>query len=280
MNQKLEIKRVPFMGTELMAARDAAGQIWAGVRWMCDGIGLSRGQRNNETLKIQKETVLSKGARKLMLPTNGGNQEVLCLKLDFVPLWLAKISITPAMEQETPELAARLMEYQLKAKDVLAAAFTRSNAAKQTKQQARPSLSAVTAAMKLQVGFAQAAGVAPEYILTALAKAYEPYGIDIPVNSLPEAQQLYECEAIAQELGVLSEKGKPHGQAIAAIIKIIGVAENEKKVLPFSTNAYSNVTVKYTRSVLERIRRWLEDNGYPPSIPGNGKSYKVRYKNR
>ena len=43
--------------------------------------------------------------------------------LDYVPLWLAKIAITPRMERETPELAARLEQYQLKAKDVLAAAF-------------------------------------------------------------------------------------------------------------------------------------------------------------
>ena len=55
--------------------------------------------------------------------TGYGNREVLCLKLDYVPLWPAKISITPTMEQETPELAATLEEYQLKAKDVLAAAF-------------------------------------------------------------------------------------------------------------------------------------------------------------
>ena len=32
MQNELEIKRVPFMGTELMAARDQDGQIWAGVR--------------------------------------------------------------------------------------------------------------------------------------------------------------------------------------------------------------------------------------------------------
>ena len=121
---KLEVKKVPFMGTELMAARDADGQIWAGVRWMCDGIGLSEGQTKNERLKIQKDKVLSKGGRNFVLNESGyGNRDVLCLKLDFVPLWLAKISITPTMEQETPELAATLMEYQLKAKDVLAAAF-------------------------------------------------------------------------------------------------------------------------------------------------------------
>lgn len=119
----LEIRRVPFMGAELMAARDNDGQIWAGVRWMCDGIGLSEGQRKRQVANIQTDTILSKGGSNLVLPTNGGLQEVLCLKLDFVPLWLAKISITPTMERETPELAERLEQYQLHAKDVLAAAF-------------------------------------------------------------------------------------------------------------------------------------------------------------
>ncbi len=120
---RLEVKRVPFMGTELMAARDNDGQIWAGVRWMCDGIGLSRNQRDNQIEKIKVDKALNKGAGNFLLPTNGGNQKCLCLKLDYVPLWLAKIAITPRMERETPELAARLEQYQLKAKDVLAAAF-------------------------------------------------------------------------------------------------------------------------------------------------------------
>lgn len=120
---ELEVKKVPFMGTELMAARDNSGQIWAGVRWMCDGIGLTKGQMQNERNRIREDKVLSKGERNLVLPTNGGQQNTLCLKLDYVPLWLAKIAITPRMERETPELAAKLEQYQLKAKDVLAAAF-------------------------------------------------------------------------------------------------------------------------------------------------------------
>lgn len=123
MENELEIKRVPFMGAELMAARDTDGQIWAGVRWMCDGIGLSKGQMQNERTRIHNDKVLSQGERNSVLPTRGGNQETLCLKLDFVPLWLAKISITPSMEAETPELADRLEQYQLRAKDTLAEAF-------------------------------------------------------------------------------------------------------------------------------------------------------------
>lgn len=120
---ELEVKRVPFMGTDLMAAKDESGTIWAGVRWMCDGMGLSRNQRDFQIQKIKLDSTLSKGAENFQLPTAGGKQSVLCLKLDFVPLWLAKINITPAMQAETPELAERLEAYQLKAKDVLAAAF-------------------------------------------------------------------------------------------------------------------------------------------------------------
>lgn len=118
-----EIKTVPFMGSELVAARDTDNQIWVGVRWMCDGIGLSKGQMQRERIKIKEDQVLSNGELNLVLPTNGGMQETLCIKLDFVPLWLAKIAITPNMKKENPELVERLMEYQLKAKDVLAAAF-------------------------------------------------------------------------------------------------------------------------------------------------------------
>lgn len=83
---ELEVKRVPFMGTDLMAARDESGTIWAGVRWMCDGMGLSKGQRDRQVDNINKYTILSKGAANLRLPTAGGKQSVLCLKLDFVPL--------------------------------------------------------------------------------------------------------------------------------------------------------------------------------------------------
>lgn len=115
------------MGTELIALRESDGQVWAGVRWMCDGIGMSRNQRDNQIEKIKADTTLFKGAGNFRLPTNGGAQNVLCLKLDYIPLWLAKINITPKMREETPELAQRLEEYQLKAKDVLAAAFLPEN---------------------------------------------------------------------------------------------------------------------------------------------------------
>ena len=128
----LEVKDVDFNGTVLRAAQDVDKIIWVGVAWVCKGLGLSDGQTKSERKKIQTDLVLSKGGRNFILPTGGGEQETLCLQLDFLPLWLAKIHITPRMKQENPELVENLITYQLKAKDVLAAAFFKKESVSMT----------------------------------------------------------------------------------------------------------------------------------------------------
>lgn len=119
----LIVKNVDVLGDSIMAAKDEEGNVWAGIRWFCQGLGFSKGQIDRQIKNIQKDTALSKGASNLTLPTNGGKQEVFCIKLDFIPLWLAKITITDKTRKEHPELADKLLEYQLRAKDILADAF-------------------------------------------------------------------------------------------------------------------------------------------------------------
>lgn len=119
----LTVRDIEFNGATIKAAQDINNIIWVGVKWICDGIGLSEGQIKNERKRLREDLVLSKGGRNFVLPTNGGNQEVLCIELDYLPLWLAKISITPKMKENNPELVEKLITYQLKAKDVLASAF-------------------------------------------------------------------------------------------------------------------------------------------------------------
>lgn len=121
--EELEMKLVPFMGAELAAAKDVKGQIWAGVNWMCRGIGLSKGQRDAQVEKIQTDEVLKRGCRRFPAGVFDPNNEVFALALEYVPMWLAKINVTPAMKRKNPEVSERLTAYQLKAKDVLAAAF-------------------------------------------------------------------------------------------------------------------------------------------------------------
>ena len=120
--QGLAVKDVEFNGAVLRAAQ-IEDIVWVGVKWICDGIGLSEDRGKYERKKIQKDLVLSKGVNFYPLGTDNANSDVLCLMLEYLPLWLAKISITPTMKKENPELADRLVEYQLKAKDVLAEAF-------------------------------------------------------------------------------------------------------------------------------------------------------------
>lgn len=120
----LIVKEVEFNGANLMAAQEINNKkVYVGVRWVCNGIGLTEGQARNERRRIQNDVVLKQGEVILTLPTNQGIQNVLCIDLDFLPLWLAKISITPTMRNNNPDLVDKLVDYQLKAKNVLAEAF-------------------------------------------------------------------------------------------------------------------------------------------------------------
>lgn len=94
MENELEIKRVPFMGAELMAARDTDGQIWAGVSYICNGIGLNKNEKDRQVKNVQTDRVLKKGCVKFDAGVFDPNNQTVAIKLDFVPLWLAKISIT------------------------------------------------------------------------------------------------------------------------------------------------------------------------------------------
>ena len=117
------VKNVNVMGDSIMAAKDGDGVVWVGIKWMCQGMGMSEGQYKRQIVNIQKDLLLKRGGSNLILPTASGKQEVFCLQNDYLPIWLAKISITPKIQSEMPELAQKLLDYQLKAKDILAEAF-------------------------------------------------------------------------------------------------------------------------------------------------------------
>lgn len=117
------VKSVDVMGDTVMAAQDNEGNIWAGINFFCRGLGMSKRQRDFQVEKVKADKALSKGCTLLRAGVLDTANEVYALRLDFVPIWLSKITITKKMEQENPELADKLLEYQLKAKDILAEAF-------------------------------------------------------------------------------------------------------------------------------------------------------------
>lgn len=122
--QDMDILEQDFQGDPIMTVRlKSNSKVYVGVKWITQALGFNKNIHDRQVKNIQTDVVLSKGASNLTLPTKGGNQKSLCIELDYLPLWLAKISITPTMKKERPEVADKLIEYQLKAKDVLAEAF-------------------------------------------------------------------------------------------------------------------------------------------------------------
>ncbi len=119
----LVVKSVDLFGDSVMAAQDREGNIWAGVTYFCKALGMSKNQRDAQVDKVQLDKTLSKGCGKFPAGVFDSSNETYALRLDFVPIWLAKITITDKMQKDHPELADKLLNYQLKAKDVLAAAF-------------------------------------------------------------------------------------------------------------------------------------------------------------
>lgn len=119
----LMIKNVDVFGDSIMAVKDKDGNIWAGVSYFCRALGMDKKQKDNQVERVQQDDVLKRGAGKFPAGVFDPANEAVALRIDFIPIWLAKISITDKTKQENPDLADKLLEYQLKAKDILAAAF-------------------------------------------------------------------------------------------------------------------------------------------------------------
>lgn len=109
----LIVKSVDLMGDTIMAAKDDSGNIWAGINFFCRGLGMSKRQRDFQVEKVKSDKALSRGCTLLRAGVLDPANEVYALRLDFVPIWLSKITITKKMEEETPELAEKLLQYQL-----------------------------------------------------------------------------------------------------------------------------------------------------------------------
>lgn len=123
-----------------------------------------------------------------------------------------------------------------------------------------------------------AAGVEPQYQALAMNNYYD--GLSVPrIAFKTEATALYDLTTMAKHLGVMSKSGKPHAQAVGAIVeKLKPLDEGECELTPYSKNGHNDVSPQYTLSVEHKIKTWLEESNYPNLIVGNGKKFTVTYK--
>lgn len=133
----------------------------------------------------------------------------------------------------------------------------------------RPALSSVNMMVKNITGTLQKAGVDNLYIAAEVKRIYTDagYPVNAPLITDKETMpKLYDCTEMAKELGIYSASGKPHSQAVGAIIKNLDVPDSEIVKTAFSRNGHEDVTVQYKPSVLENVKAWLEERDYPSKI--------------
>lgn len=193
--EDLIVKNVDVMGDSIKAAKDSAGNIWVGVRWVCDALDMTEGQMKRQIKNIKKDMVFEKeGSNQIPLPTEGGIKEVFCIRHDFVPLWLAKIQITEKTREERPDFARKLMQYQLKAKDILADAFLPNGGAAPI-HVCNPSeipLGELASYLKAMDRVAHRQNLSPHKIAENFKKVSEQFGVELTEDfvKMPEFEQL------------------------------------------------------------------------------------------
>ena len=126
------------------------------------------------------------------------------------------------------------------------------------------------------------AGVDSKYIAAEVVRIYSDSGYPVNAPVISDVPKLWDCTSIAKELGILSETGRPHDKAVSAIIQKLDIFSDEVVRTAYSRNGHDGVTVQYKSSVLEKVREWLNENGYPTVIElvlsnGNSNKCKVVY---
>ena len=124
-NTALQVTNFDFYGDNLIALQDnATGEIYTAINSVLRGIGFTERQVRHNRDKWLNDLIVSKGCQNFVIPMeNGISQETYCISNRKLPIALTKISITPKMKQNQPELVSKLELYQDKCADVLASVF-------------------------------------------------------------------------------------------------------------------------------------------------------------
>ena len=283
----LTVKKVSFCGTELLAVKEKeSGKIFAGINLMLEDMGFNEYQIRYRREKWLEDRSISKGVRKFSHPSEkGGAQESYCIDIMKLPLALAKLEITPKMENEMPELAEKLEEYQDRCADVLAEAFLPKMKQVSQTEPKRPSLTAVTSAAKFLTELAGEAGCDRKIQLLAAKSFYNTNGYSYQLE-IGADKQYWDTVHIARQVGIcVKSSGKPADKAVNEIIRRIGVTEEDYTDTWESKGNWQGTVRKYSDSVIERVKCWIADNDYPEDIDyrqnnGEMKAWHVTYQSR
>lgn len=111
MEFNMQILKAPFFGTEIVVV-EYDNKPYVPMKPICENIGLAW---HAQFERLKRKEVLSSGIRIIRTPSNGGEQESVCLPLHYLNGWLFGIDTN----RVKPELKEKLVRYQKECYEVL-----------------------------------------------------------------------------------------------------------------------------------------------------------------
>lgn len=133
-------------------------------------------------------------------------------------------------------------------------------------------------AVKIISPFMDKLGLSPKVQALTIKTIYQSAGINLPFQ-IESSEKFQDTTQIARELGMYTKSDKPAYTAVSQLIKTqIKVLEGESETFMETRNGWQGTVEKYAPAVVERVKRWLEEHGYPTQIKGQRNNYFVSYK--
>lgn len=146
------------------------------------------------------------------------------------------------------------------------------------------SLSAANSTVKTLTPILEAAGCNSQIVLLTAKAVYEKAGLMLPIEVKAD-QQYYDTVHIARQVGIYYQSsGKPADKAINEIIRRLDIPESMYTETWESKGKWQGTVRKYAPQVIDMVRQWYVENGYPRDIEytqtdGQKKAYHVIWRN-
>lgn len=139
------------------------------------------------------------------------------------------------------------------------------------------SLSVVNETLKIVMDRIDKIVVAEESKVLVMKGILKKAGVEIPIDVTAE-QKYYDTKQIGREVGMYSSSGKPHSQAINVILSNIEILDTEKKDVWETNGSWQGTVTKYTKEVVDKVKKWILGHDYPTEIKNNKKTFHVEYR--
>lgn len=141
-----------------------------------------------------------------------------------------------------------------------------------------PRLGEYNAAARLIVHAMQNMGATAELVIGFLKGIYEPLGFTVMTDELADIPQMYTAKQIAKMHGIYSITGKPHSQAVSAILnENLFIGEKHKTVMTMDYGDYIVASVRYDSHAAQAVKDWITEYDFPSEIYGFDRTYRVIY---